>query len=138
MQNNDFILIILFGVYLVVGIDIPDYIAEWVDSIYGMVGLLVFIVYMFLNHSSLTAIISLLVAIDLYRKSGDETGTNLIQKYVPSESKRDQWFVNANQFPYTLEEEIVSKMAPLVSSGFTIDRPSYQYDVDDVHGAIAV
>jgi hypothetical protein len=40
-----------------------------------------------------------------------------------------------NQFPYTLEQEVVKKMAPIVRSGSTLSKPSYKPLLDNLYDA---
>ena len=40
--------------------------------------------------------------------------TGLLKRFLPSELKKGKHFSAFNQFPVTLEEEMVDKMAPLV------------------------
>ena len=41
------------------------------------------------------------------------TGTYALDHYVPTEVKKESNLNAMNQFPYTLEQEVVKKMAPM-------------------------
>jgi len=60
---------------------------------------------------------------------------NLVQKYIPSEETKMNQFTAFNQFPYTLEQEVVKKMAPIVQSGFVMNKASYNPLLDNLHDA---
>ena len=57
---------------------------------------------------------------------------------MPSEEKKESQFTAYNQFPYTLEQEIVKKMAPIHRMGGTTlfeSKPSYKPLLEDLHDA---
>jgi hypothetical protein len=61
-----------------------------------------------------------------------------LQKYAPSEEKKMSQFTAYNQFPYTLEQEMVAKMAPAKSSGFSLSQASYKPLMDNLYDASPV
>ena len=63
------------------------------------------------------------------------TGLGALQKYAPSEVKKMSQFTAYNQFPYTLEQEIVKQMAPIVRSGTSMTPASYKPMLEDLHDA---
>jgi len=72
------------------------------------------------------------------RSSGDtglDVGLNNLASYAPSEVKKESQFTAFNQFPYTLEQEVVAKMAPIVHSGTSIHAASYKPVLDNLHDA---
>jgi hypothetical protein len=58
-----------------------------------------------------------------------------IQTYMPSEKKKTSQFTAFNQFPYTLEQEVVNKMAPIMKTGTSINPPSYKPLLDNLYHA---
>jgi hypothetical protein len=44
-------------------------------------------------------------------------------------------FTAFNQFPYTLEQEVVAKMAPIARSGSSLVPASYKPLLDNLHDA---
>jgi hypothetical protein len=68
------------------------------------------------------------------------TGIDALQKYAPTEKKKMSQFTAFNQFPYTLEQEVVAKMAPLMKGGSSLSTASYKpllenlYDASPVNG----
>jgi hypothetical protein len=63
---------------------------------------------------------------------------NLLQTYIPSEENKMNQFTAFNQFPYTLEQEVVKKMAPIVQSGSVLNSASYKPLLDNLHDASPV
>jgi hypothetical protein len=135
---SELILAVLFIIYIIMGNKTPQPIAGLVDSIFGKVILLFIVVYMFLYTNPILAILFLFVAFDLMRRSSFSTGSYALQNYLPSEAKKSSQFTAFNQFPYTLEQEVVKKMAPLVQNSSGLKKPSYKPLLDNLYGASPV
>jgi len=125
MKAPEIILTIVFIIYIVLGYDTPEPIANVLDTVLGKFAILIVLVYMFLNTNPILAVISLFVAFDLLRRSSIATGYNALMKYAPSEIKKTSQFTAFNQFPYTLEQEVVKQMAPIVKTGSSLTKSSY-------------
>lgn len=131
-------LAILLIVYLVLGFRTPDAVAGMVDSLVGKIVMFVVVIYLFLHANPLLAVLALFVAFDLMRRSSVATGIDALQKFAPSEEKRSSQFTAYNQFPYTLEQEVVAKMAPMVSAGSSLTQASYKPLLDNLYDASPV
>jgi len=129
------ILCILFVLYLVMGYKTPDSVANFVDTFYGKIIVFIIVIFMFCYTSPILAVLGLFVAFDLIRRSSVVTGIDALKKYEPTEERKFSQFSAWNQFPYTLEQEVVSKMAPIVQSGSTLTKPSYKPMLDNFHDA---
>lgn len=132
---GEFILVILMIIYLVMGFRTPEIIANMVDNIIGKVVIILIVIYLFMHANPILAVIAALVAFDLMRRSTDTTGLGALQAYAPSEEKKMSQFTAFNQFPYTLEQEVVAKMAPIVRSGASLTSASYKPLLDNLHDA---
>jgi hypothetical protein len=132
---SEFVLVIVMCIYLVMGFKTPNTIAVFIDTLAGKIGILLCIVYLFLHANPILAVIATLVAFDLMRRSTESTGLGALQAYAPSEKKKMSYFSASNQFPYTLEQEVVAKMAPLVRSGISLTDASYKPVLEDLHDA---
>jgi hypothetical protein len=91
-----------------------------------------------MNYHPILAVLALFVAFDLIRRSTLTTGLDALQKFAPSEEKKSSQFSAFNQFPYTLEQEVVAKMAPVMQSGSSISQASFKPLLDDLHDASPV
>jgi hypothetical protein len=131
-------LAILLIVYLVLGFRTPDAVAGMVDSLVGKIVMFVVVIYLFLHANPLLAVLALFAAFDLMRRSSVATGIDALQKFAPSEEKRTSQFTAYNQFPYTLEQEVVAKMAPMVSAGSSLTQASYKPLLDNLYDASPV
>ena len=132
---GEFILIILMIIYLVMGFRTPELIANLVDNIIGKVVIILIVIYLFMHSNPILAVVAALVAFDLMRRSSDSTGLGALQAYAPSEEKKMSQFTAFNQFPYTLEQEVVAKMAPIVRSGSSLTPPSYKPLLENLYDA---
>ena len=88
-------------------------------------------------------VIGLFAAYELIRRSSHSTGSLAIQRYLPTEMKKSGHLSAFNQFPVTLEEEVVKQMAPLVESAgpSNLDyKPMSDetYNAMDVHDSISI
>ena len=132
-QKSELVLGLLFIIYLVLGLRTPDQLANLVDTVPGKLGLAVFVGLMFWKNHPILAILGLLVAFNLIYRSS--SGLDALQRYAPSEVKKASQFTAFNQFPYTLEQEMVKKMAPAVNAGTSTTRPGFKPSSDELHGA---
>ena len=132
---GELVLAILFIIYLILGLKTPEPIANLIDSLVGKIVIFIIVVYLFNYSNPILAVLSLFVAFDLIRRSSAATGIDALQKYAPSEEKRTSQFTAFNQFPYTLEQEIVAKMAPIAKNGSSILPASYKPLLDNLHDA---
>jgi hypothetical protein len=90
---------------------------------------------MFMHNNPILAILALFVAFDLMRRSSVSTGIDALKRYAPTEEKKSSQFSAFNQFPYTLEQEVVKKMAPIVQSGSSMTKASYKPLLDNLYDA---
>ena len=102
---------VLFIVYLIMKYPTPEPLATMIDYPIGKVAVIGTALSMFYCAHPFLALIGLLVAIQLILGSEVTTGTFAINNYLPSEFKKDGQFTAFNQFPYTLEQEMVNIMA---------------------------
>lgn len=129
------LLSIIFIIYLIMGYKTPDNVASMVDTIIGKLILVTIVIYLFMYKNPILAILGLFVAFDLYRRSSISTEIDALKRYLPTESHKMSQFNAFNQFPYTLEQEIVNKMAPIVRSGTSLIKPSYKPLIENLYDA---
>ena len=128
-------LAILFIIYLIMGYKTPEPVATVIDSIVGKIVIFLIVIYMFMNTNPILAILALFVAFDLIRRSSVTTGIDALQRYAPTEEKKSSQFSAFNQYPYTLEQEVVKKMAPIIQSGSSLSKPSYKPLLENLYDA---
>lgn len=146
------ILGLLFIIYLIGGYQTPGPLANIIDTVPGKLVIAIVSFSFFLSVHPLLGILGLIVAYEIIRRSiGHETASVI---YMPSEVKRasqmaafndgnvkslDQFNegdLNAyNQFPYTLEQEMVSKMTPARHGAVVSSPPSFIPNPENIHDA---
>jgi hypothetical protein len=136
---GELVLAILFIIYLIMGYKTPEPVASMLDSLVGKVVIFVIVIYMFMNHNPVLAVLALFVAFDLIRRSSATTGDTMtisqLQKFAPSEKNKMSQFTAFNQFPYTLEQEVIKKMAPVVKPGSSVAKASYKPLLENLYDA---
>jgi len=126
---------ILFIIYLILGCKTPEPIANVIDTLVGKIVIFIGVIYLFMNSNPILAVLALFVAFDLIRRSSLTTGIDALKRFAPSEEKKTSQFTAFNQFPYTLEQEVVKKMAPIIQSGSSLTKAAYKPLLDNIHDA---
>jgi hypothetical protein len=131
-------LAILFIIYLIMGYKTPEMVANIVDTLVGKIVIFIMVIVIFMNANPILAVLSLFVAFDLMRRSSAATGIDALKMYLPTEEKKASQFTAFNQYPYTLEQEVVKKMAPIVQSGSSLTKASYMPTLENLHDASTI
>ena len=105
----------------------------------GKIVIVSIVIYLFLYKNSVLAVLVLFAAFDLMRRSSNSIA-NLERIFMNPgcEDGKDMSqypFTPYNQFPYTLEQEVVKKMAPIVQSGSVLTKASYKPFLESDHDA---
>ena len=135
---GELVLVVLFIIYLIMGLKTPEPVAGIVDTLVGKIVIFIMIIYLFMHANPILAVLALLVGFDLIRRSSMATGIDALRRFAPSEEKKISQFTAFNQFPYTLEQEVVSKMAPIMKSGSSLSQASYKPLLDNLYDASPV
>ena len=137
---GELVLVVLFIIYLVMGYQTPEPLANVVNTMVGKLLLFFIVIYLFLYKNPVLAVVSLLVAFDLIRRSKYIDMTTRIEQILqpgctdgPEMSQFP--FTSHNQFPYTLEQEVVKKMAPIVQSGSVLTKATFKPYLESDHNA---
>jgi hypothetical protein len=132
---GELVLVVLFIIYLIMGLKTPEPVAGMVDTLVGKIVIFITIIYLFMHANPILAVLALFVGFDLIRRSSMATGIDALQRFAPSEEKKSSQFTAFNQFPYTLEQEVVAKMAPVMKSGSSLSQASYKPLLDNLYDA---
>jgi len=136
---GELLLGVLFVIYLLLGYKTPSVIANVIDTLYGKVIVVVIAMILFAHTNPILGVLGFFVAYHLINNSEVVTGTYGLNKYLPTEEKKYTAMTMYNQFPYTLEQEVVKKMAPLNHS-ITDGSTNYSFNpvLDDLHDAAPI
>ena len=129
-----FILAILFVVYLVLGLKMPQMFAELIDTTVGKIVVVLVALMLFAYSNPILGVLGLLVAYQVIRSSSVKTGMAALEEYYPTEEKKWTPFTSSNQFQYTLEQEVVKNMTTQKFNASYVKAP-YKPALDDTHDA---
>ena len=130
----ELVLASLFVLYLVMGYKMPEQAATIVDSTIGKIVVVLVALMLFAYSNPILGILGLLVAYQLIKSSSVKTGMAGLEEYYPTESKKWTPFTPTNQFAYTLEQEVVKKMASQKFNTEYVKAP-FRPILDDTHDA---
>lgn len=129
------ILSLFFIVFLIMKFHIPEPLADVVDTIPGKFAVVAIAIMLFGYTNPVLGVLGLFVAFDLIMRSRATTGIDTLKKYGPSQARMDSQFNAMNQFPYTLEQEVVKKMAPIPYTNSLIHPVSFTPLLNNLHNA---
>ena len=118
----EIILFIVFVVYILFPIKTPNVLIPFINSSFGLALILIATLYLFFYTTPILAILAILVAYELIRRSNGniikKTLMNNISNYTPpTQEKKDDKMLEMNPVKVeTLEEEVVHQMAPVGKS----------------------
>ena len=135
IPSLEHILIGIMAIWFIFGLGLPDCIAVAIDSMAGKIVLLLGALYMCMHSSPIIAGVTIFIFLVLIHRASVATGADALLMFSPSEQKKSGHLSAFNQFPYTLEEEMVAKMAPIVHHGITLPPPSFKPMLDNLHDA---
>lgn len=124
----------LFVLYLVMGYKVPEGVAVMIDSPIGKIIVVLVALMLFAYSNPILGVLALLVAYNLITGASIKTGMAGLEEYYPTESKKWSPFTKENQFPYTLEEEVVKNMTPQKFNTEYVKAP-FRPTLDDTHDA---
>jgi hypothetical protein len=133
------ILSILFVIYLIMGYNTPMSLAELIDTPVGKIAVIIVALCILSTSNPILGILALFVAYELIRRSSLALRGDY-KNYIPSESKKSDQFsaFNQNEFPYTLEQEMVGKMTIQnnnINLSFNESTSNFKPILDNTHNA---
>lgn len=109
--GEEMILGLCLVLYILSNIRPPEIVAKSVDSILGKLLIFCVIMYLFVKRHFILGLLAIWAFYDLMRKSLNMGASiDSLKRFMPSEEKKATTLTALNQFPYTLEQEMVSKM----------------------------
>jgi len=117
VSTLEIILFIVFVVYIVFQIPTPGFLIPVIDSPLGLGIVVVVTIYVFFYTTPILAILSVLVAYELLRRSSVLSSIEYpIATHLPNQSQHKKDVIIKQMNPVkkvTLEEEVIHAMAPL-------------------------
>lgn len=137
LPNSEKGLMGLFVLYLVLGLQMPSMVATMIDTMVGKLFIVMSALWLFAYASPLLGVLGLLVAYQLIRQASIKTGIAALEEYAPTEAKKWSPFTSTNQFPYTLEQEMVKRMTTQQYNPTYVKTP-FRPTIDDTHDAASL
>ena len=134
-DKHHLVLTLLLSVFILFDIKVPLVLAELVDNPIGKIVVAVLSLCL-LSLNALAGVVGLIAAYVLIQRSGDTTGTIATENYLPTEEQKSSHLSAMNQFPVTVEEEVISKMLPSTNQR-DMTQPEFKPVLDDNHDAAA-
>jgi hypothetical protein len=137
LMSGQFLLLIIFVVYIVFNVQTPQPFASMIDSTLGYVIIIALFAILAININPIITVIGIFAVYLLFKRSSISTGSLAMTKFLPTENVKSQNLSAFNQFPVTLEEEVVQQMAPL-QPGPNMAPKSFLPIMDNLHNASGV
>ena len=137
-RSSELILSALFVIYLIMGFHMPAPLANFIDSGLGKVIVVLCALMLFAYSNPVLAVLGVFVAYKLIISSSTTTGSGPLGMFAPTEEKKWQQFSPIHKFPYTLEQEVVKNMAPIVRSDLVNTTPAFRPLLENLHDAASV
>ena len=134
---SQLVLVVLFIIYLLMGYKTPASVASMIDSTVGKIVVALIALLLFAYSNPILGVLGIFVAYQLVRGASIKTGMAGLEEYYPTEGKKWSPFTPAHQFPYTLEQEMVKKMAPQKFNTNYV-KATYKPTLEDTYDAASV
>jgi len=137
LMSGQFLLLIIFVVYIIFNVPTPQPLASMIDSTFGYVVIIALFAVLAINLNPIVIVVGVFAIYLLFKRSSISTGSLAMTKFLPTENVKSQYLSAFNQFPVTLEEEVVQQMAPL-QPGPSMAPKSFLPIMDNLHNASGV
>jgi hypothetical protein len=116
------------------GYQLPENIASIIDTTLGKIVVAIVALALFAYGNPVLGVLALLVAYQLIKGASIRTGMAGLEEFYPTEAKKWSPFTSTNQFPYTLEQEVVKNMT---TQKFNTEyvKPPFKPILEDTHDA---
>jgi len=133
-KREHLILSILLIIYILLEVHLPRFLSRAVDSIFGKVALYLLALHIFFNVCKVAGVLALVAVYTMIKRASLTSGSFALREYLPSEERKVMDFSKFNDYPYTLEEEEVARMAPVVRNETSVGS-DYKPILDGLHDA---
>jgi hypothetical protein len=110
------VLAIVLVAYLLMDMHLPRNVSTTLNTRLGKIAIVVVALILLLNTNPVVGVLALLAAYKVMtnaEKKINEVRSSMLD-FLPVDEYKGKFFTAENQFPVTLEEQVVKKMAPLV------------------------
>lgn len=134
-ETNEYIIVSLMVLFIITDMKLPVFLANLIDTLFGRIIVIIAALALFFMHNVLGTI-GLIFAYELIKRSEKETGSYQMRHYLPSENVKGKHFDAMNQFPVTLEEQVIAKLVPI--SKKHLPAPEFKPIQNKLHDAAKI
>ena len=132
-DKHSLVLSLLLSVFIVFDVEVPLVLAEIIDNPIGKIGVAALALCV-LSQNTMVGVVGIIAAFVLIQRSEQKTGSYGERNFLPSESKKLSHLNAINQFPVTLEEEIIDTMLPM-NRNIDLSQPAFKPVLANNHDA---
>jgi hypothetical protein len=139
-KQHEIVIFVLLVLYIVFTPSVPLGLAEYAESLYGQIIVVIIAITLFLSTNPVVGILAFFAAYEFIRRSSKATGSFGVETFAPSEQKKTDVMVAMNPEPsQTLEEELVQKLVEISPNNVvgSTDGGSFQPVLGPLYGATA-
>ena len=134
---HQLVIVVLLVLYLLLDVEIPFYLANLVDTTVGNIVVVLLAVTLLLSSNVIIGLLGCVAAYELIQRSRSVTGNLQLKQIQNAEKIKVDMLNNYNDYPVSLEEEVVSKMAPLVHDSSNVNV-SFKPVLNNLHDASSI
>ena len=136
LHRNSAVLAVLLSIFIVFNIQVPHAVANLIDTLLGRVVVIMGALSLLFAHPVL-GVLGIIAAYELIRRSENNTGSGPAKKYLPSEERKSKDLSALNQFPVTVEEQVIAQRLPQTSQ-HNLPPPPFKPVLDNLHEAAKI
>ena len=141
---SQIILSFIFILYLIMGYTLPYEISKFLTSYLGIVVVILITIFLLITCNPIVGILAIFVAFELVKRAKlsystiSNVGLQSLAQFNPKERTVYSQFSPTNQFPLTLEEEMVTKLAPICDPNSNLKKATYIPKLESVYDSAPV
>ena len=136
INRNSAVLAVLLSIFIVFNIQVPHTLANLIDTLLGRIVVIAGALSLLFAHP-VVGVLGIIAAYELVRRSENTTGTGPAKRFLPSETRKSQELSALNQFPVTIEEQVIANMLPQTSHT-ALPPSSFKPVLDPLHEAAKI
>lgn len=132
----EIVILLMMVFYISLGSPMSRDLARFVNSMEGVIVIVLLCTILLSMTNPAIGVLSIIIAFQLLQTASEIVRHGHVNHFFPSEQKKYTALNNYNQFPYTLEQSVVAKMAPLCTKD--LGKPMFKPTLESVHDATSL
>ena len=138
-KQHEIVIFVLLVLYIVFTPSVPLALAQYAESTYGQIFVVILAITLFLSTNPVVGILAFFAAYEFIRRSSHSTGVYGMETFSPTEQKKQEVMASMNPpSAMTLEEELVGSLVPISPNRDigSSDGGSFQPVLGPLYGAV--